>query len=276
MSHWRVAQEDIARSRETVTKLEREIANVISNSLGLKSLPKQSELPKAFGLWRKDLLRWGVSFNRHPFNPKTFLHSKYFPTVQLIEVAFVNPSTKITVTGEEIVTFVPMEAVSDVEGQIVAPKHVPYAQVAKGYTKFQENDVIWAKITPCMQNGKSAVVRNLKGGIGFGSTEFHVLRSRDQQIIIADYIWILLRMDSVRKLAEKYFVGSAGQQRVPIDFLEDLVIPLPPLDVQQEIVDMVNRQRQRIAEERKTAEERQIQAVCELEEMILGIRPVSQ
>jgi type I restriction enzyme S subunit len=230
--------------RGNVAKLEGEIANVISKALGLKPLPKQTDLPIAFGLCWKDLLRWGVSFNRHPLNPKTLLHSKYFPTVQMIEVAFVNPSTKITVTGEEIVTFVPMEAVSDVEGQIVAPKHVPYAQVAKGYTKFQENDVIWAKITPCMQNGKSAVARNLKGGIGFGSTEFHVLRPRDQQ------------------------------QRVPVDFLEDLVIPLPPLDVQQQIVNMVNRQRQMIAEERKTAEERQMQAAREVEEMLLGIRPV--
>ena len=73
------------------------------------------------------------------------------------------------------VSFIPMEAV-EVDGAGAEIRNAVYDDVAQGYTRFSENDLIWAKITPCMQNGKSCVVRNLNFGVGFGSTEFHVLR----------------------------------------------------------------------------------------------------
>lgn len=92
-------------------------------------------------------------------------------------------------------TFVPMPAVSDREGIIARPEAKPYSEVRKGYTYFEEGDVLFAKITPCMQNGKHAVACGLSDGIGFGSTEFHVLRPGAE--ITADWIHRFLRQPSV-------------------------------------------------------------------------------
>ena len=165
-----------------------------------------------------------------------------------------------------------MAAVSDIEGKIISPQQVPFSEVAKGYTRFQENDVIWAKITPCMQNGKSAVARNLLGKLGFGSTEFHVVRTRDHSVVLPEFIWILVRIHSVRKLAEKYFSGSAGQQRVPASFLENLAIPLPPLPVQQQIMGRVAAGRAEIAREREASENLTKSIHAEIEALILGTK----
>jgi type I restriction enzyme S subunit len=96
------------------------------------------------------------------------------------------------------------------------------------YTPFAENDILWAKITPCMQNGKSCIVRGLQNGIGFGSTEFHVFRSIDNEVL-QEFIWEFLNMDALRSAAIYAFSGSAGHQRVPDSFLADL--PFPKLTV---------------------------------------------
>ena len=97
-------------------------------------------------------------------------------------------------------------------------------------------DIIWAKITPCMQNGKSAILTNLVNGKGYGSTEFHVVRIKSSDVL-PQYIYTLLRHFDVLSDAKKYFTGSAGQQRVPTSYLENLLIPVPPLEVQKQIVD---------------------------------------
>ena len=133
--------------------------------------------------------------------------------------------------------------------------------------------MIWAKITPCMQNGKCAVARDLENGLGFGSTEFHVIRSKDKEIVLPEYLWVLLRITHLRKAAQRYFIGSAGQQRVPADFLEELFIPLPPLDVQREIVRQVQAQRAEIARLRADAERRAREIKADVEAWILGTRP---
>ena len=143
---------------------------------------------------------------------------------------------------EEIVSFVPMDAVSDKDGTI-SKRNTEFAKVSKGYTVFQENDLIWAKITPCMQNGKSAVARNLYRGVGFGSTEFHVLRPRTKEADI-DFLWNLLRLESFLEVAQGAFTGSAGQQRVPASFLKEFPIPLPPLEIQRALVEEMQQARE--------------------------------
>ncbi len=110
-----------------------------------------------------------------------------------------------------------------------------YLDVAKGYTRFQENDLLWAKITPCMENGKAAVIRDLNFGVGFGSTEFHVLRAKSEEVNI-DFIHYVLAIDELKKAAQGTFSGTAGQQRVPKEFLRDLPLPLPPLEAQRILV----------------------------------------
>ena len=156
--------------------------------------------------------------------------------VRLGEVTKVNPSkSEVTNLPDSIeVSFVPMDAVNEETGQIINPGVRKLGEVRKGYTYFCEKDVLFAKITPCMENGKCAVARNLKNRLGFGSTEFHVIRPSGA--ILSEWIHLYLRQQSTRSEATKFFTGSVGQQRVPREFLEHLQIPLPPLSEQKRIV----------------------------------------
>ncbi len=109
-----------------------------------------------------------------------------------------------------------------------------FGNAKKGFTSFQNNDILFAKITPCMENGKIVIINGLKNGIGFGSTEFHIIRLNN--IFPNKYIFYFLLQDSFRKNAERNMTGSAGQKRVPADYLKNSIIPLPPLPEQHRIV----------------------------------------
>lgn len=150
------------------------------------------------------------------------------------EVCEVNPATDFNLGPDDSCTFVPMEAVDDVDARIEKPTTRPFREVGKGYTPFAENDVIIAKITPCMENGKCALARNLRNGIGFGSTEFHVLRGTKH--VIPEWLYYFWRFPATRKLAARNMTGSAGQKRVPATFLEGVKIPLPTVPQQQRLV----------------------------------------
>ena len=127
-----------------------------------------------------------------------------------------------------------MPAVNADLGAIINPEIKPYLEVQNGFTSFRDGDVIMAKITPCMENGKAAIVHGMKNGIGFGSTEFHVMRSRGE--ILPEYLYYYIRQESFRNEARSHFTGSVGQKRVPADFIKQSIIPLPPLAEQQRIV----------------------------------------
>lgn len=163
-----------------------------------------------------------------------------WPTMLLGEVCAVNPKLAPSDAPhpDTEVTFVPMAAVDEVSGSIVRPENRRYKEVAKGYTPFSENDVLFAKITPCMQNGKAAVATNLCNGFGFGSTEFHVLRSAGS--VLPRWVFAFIRQPAFRSAAEASFTGSAGQQRVPADFLKTFPIPVPPLPEQERIVKLLD------------------------------------
>jgi len=96
----------------------------------------------------------------------------------LSSIAEINPPLPRYVSGDQMVTFVRMQDVSE-SGGIVSSVDIPFEKVSAGFTRFAENDVIFAKITPCMENGKGALATNLTNGIGCGSTEFHVLRAKE-------------------------------------------------------------------------------------------------
>nr|WP_312972149.1 restriction endonuclease subunit S [Pseudomonas sp.] len=139
--------------------------------------------------------------------------------------------------GDISVTFVPMSAVDERAGVISKPETRTFSEVAKGYTYFRERDVLFAKVTPCMENGKASIASNLENGLGFGSTEFHVLRPTE--IVLSEYVFSFIRQKAFRDRAASAFVGTGGLQRVPTDFLSRVKIPLPTLPEQQRIVDVL-------------------------------------
>ena len=161
--------------------------------------------------------------------------------VNLGEVATINPSRqKVNLADSDDVTFVPMEAVDELTGTIATARTSSYGDRKKGYTTFANDDVIFAKITPCMQNGKHAVAKNMLNGVGFGSTEFHVIRAHPA--ILPDWIHFFLRKKETIDAAVKTFTGTVGQQRVPADFLQELEVPLPCVAEQRRIADRLKTQ----------------------------------
>ena len=155
-------------------------------------------------------------------------------TVKLGEVCELNPRRpKLDRATSTPTTFVQMSAVAENGGGIVRPETRPFGQVAKGYTFFAEGDVIFAKITPCMQNGKHAIASNLLDGIGFGSTEFHVFRPGGE--IISEWILNFLLQPKILTEATRHFTGAVGQLRVPENVLANMEIALPPKDEQRRL-----------------------------------------
>jgi type I restriction enzyme S subunit len=126
-----------------------------------------------------------------------------------------------------------MEAVDDWSAQIIKFSKRPFREVSKGYTTFAENDVLLAKITPCMENGKCSIARGLSDGVGFGSTEFHVLRASKH--VIPEWLLYFWRLPQTRQNAERAMTGSAGQKRVPSSYLKTLKVPLRDLVEQKQI-----------------------------------------
>lgn len=165
--------------------------------------------------------------------PETWVQAR------LTDVCELNPRLLADQRPEDdtIVTFVPMSAVDEHRGVIDKAETRMFAEVAKGYTSFRDHDVLFAKVTPCMENGKAAIARNLNNGLGFGSTEFHVLRSNN--VVLPEYIFSFIRQKAFRVRAASAFVGTGGLQRVPSDFLSRVKIPLPTLPEQQRIIDVL-------------------------------------
>lgn len=129
------------------------------------------------------------------------------------------------------VSFVAMPSVTD-DGKLDASIIRPYAEVKNGFTYFAEDDVLFAKITPCMENGKGAIAKGLKNEIGFGSTEFHVIRPLTGKSTPC-WVYTITMMDGFRRNAEKVMTGTGGQRRVPASYLSDFVLALPPLELQE-------------------------------------------
>lgn len=163
------------------------------------------------------------------------------PYSTLGEVCDINPRMPKAhgLADDDEVSFVPMAAVSETSGSIEAAHVRRYAEVKKGYTPFADNDVLFAKITPCMENGKAALARGLVGGLGFGSTEFHVLRAKDA--VLPEWVYYFVRRESFRKEAKRNFTGTGGQQRVPAGFIASTAVPIPALAEQRRIVDLLSR-----------------------------------
>jgi type I restriction enzyme S subunit len=166
---------------------------------------------------------------------------KSWSAVPLSDAAQINPRDfDLEPADNDPVSFVPMASVEAGSGRLDASATRFWSEVKKGFTRFQENDVLFAKITPCMENAKFALASRLFAGRGAGSTEFHVIRP--SLGIQPTYILFFLLQESVRRDARLSMKGAAGQLRVPPEFIERLVIPIPPPVEQLRIVAEIEKQ----------------------------------
>lgn len=153
-----------------------------------------------------------------------------------IEVGEIDPKTEVS--------FVPMEAVGE-RGELSLGQTRPLGAVLTGYTYFREGDVSIAKITPCFENGKGAIMRGLLGGVGFGTTEFIVARARPDAITPPFLDW-LFRSTAFRSRGEAAMYGAGGQKRVPDNFVRDFISPGAPIDEQAAIATFLDRETAKI------------------------------
>ena len=213
--------ESIEKQQQIITALEN-AEKIIA--LRKQQLQKLDELVKArfvemFGIVGTDEKGWGLS--------------------RLGDVCKINPkkTDDSRLKSGLQVSFVPMPAVSE-KGEINPTEIKIYDDVKTGFTYFCEEDVLFAKITPCMENGKGAVAKGLCNGIGFGSTEFHVLRPIEN---ISNPYWIyaVTAFNQFRIDAANNMTGSAGQRRVPASFLDSYNVSLPPIELQNQFADFV-------------------------------------
>lgn len=190
-----------------------------------------------------------LSFNRDTFEKTLSLVAKKkvefdskWDKYKLSSFCLTNPSKEVLSSLDDsfVMSFIEMSSVNN-NGYIDHMEDKSLGELRKGsYTLFQEEDIIIAKITPCMENGKCAIARHLTNGIAMGSSEFHVIRT-DQNKVINEYLFHLLNRKIVRDFAEQNMTGASGHRRVPIKWYEELEIPVPPIDVQKLIVKDVNK-----------------------------------
>ena len=198
------------------------------------------------------------------------LVSEKYDNVKLSSCAWINPNTSFKDKDAETpISFIPMEVIDECYSEVASMSEKTIGE-SSGFTRFHDGDLLWAKITPCMQNGKSVVVRGLTNGLGCGSTEFFVIRPRTSQLSI-DYLQALLHMKAIRKTAMLYFGGSAGQQRVSVNFLENFNVPLPPIEKQKEIAHHVAELRQKAKALQQEGRLQLEKAKQEVEQMIISI-----
>ena len=203
---------------DILTRIDNLMHKYQQQIIGIEQLVK-SRFIELFGMPGTDAFGWGL--------------------VPLGSTCNINPKKSLDsrLVSGAMVSFVPMPAVTE-HGEIDATAIKEYDEVKTGFTYFAENDVLFAKITPCMENGKGAVAKGLNNRIGFGSTEFHVLRPISGK---TDPYWIytLTAFSQFRMDAASNMTGSAGQRRVPASFLENYRVSLPPIALQEQFAAFV-------------------------------------
>lgn len=215
------------------------IESVIKEELGISQGNKKNQGNDFLRFTNlSDITVWSVDCISN--KTEGILVSQKYNNVPMGKVVEINPKTRFNhLLADATISFIPMQSISEQYARWQGNDTCPIS-MSRGYTKFQEGDLIWAKITPCMQNGKSAVLKNLTNKVGCGSTEFYILRSHNNTIDIR-YVHCLLRLPSVLNDATRHFTGSAGQQRVPVSYLKNLSIPVPPIEIQHTLVDKIDK-----------------------------------
>lgn len=267
----RLLREAVDRKKHLESKAQRCLANiddVLLDELGIKLKPEPPSAIESRIFLRAFSQLTGNRLDTPANWRQISLATDKFPMRKLREIIAVNPRTALPkVDPETPVSFVPMDAVSDLFGEIRDRQTRPLSE-CKSYTTFQEGDLIWAKITPCMENGKSALASKLTEGFGFGSTEFHVIRPISSDINCG-YLYVLLRLRTLRDHARLFFTGSSGHQRVDEQFFRHLEIPLPPPKIQERIAQSASAMKEEARRLFKEAADEMEKAKHKVEALIL-------
>ena len=200
-----------------------------------------SELLKKIEAEKEKLAQGGKikkkSFDRTKYESQSFSIPENWTWSSLNQIGEINPRNEAPDNLE--VSFVPMSGISQLySGSIIAETRL-WGSIKQGFTHFAEGDIVLAKITPCFENGKAVVMRNLKNGIGAGTTELHVCRPILKSMSL-DYIFIFLKSPYFSFEGQKNMTGTAGQKRLPTDYFATKAFPLPPLSEQKRIVAKVD------------------------------------
>jgi len=196
------------------------------------------------------------------YRPHIPIHPDW-PMVKLGEACVVNPrkSEAAELDGSTIVSFVPMSDIGEHEMFFAAKDSKRLDELTASYTYFKDGDVLLAKVTPCFENGKAGIARNLRNGIGFGSSEFYVIRPSGD--ILPQWVFMFVATPAFRAWATPQMTGTGGLQRVPRSVVESYEIPLPPLSTQHAIVAEIEAEQALVAANRELIArmEKKIQAV---------------
>lgn len=153
---------------------------------------------------------------------------------RLKNVCIINPKNRPDDNMEA--GFIPMSLISQNYLESVMFQKKTWNEIKKGFTHFQNNDVVVAKITPCFENSKAAIISNLPNNLGAGTTELHVIRPIK---LLSEYIYAIIKTRKFLESGKQEMTGCAGQQRVPVNFIEEYLIPIPPIDEQQRITQTI-------------------------------------
>lgn len=215
-------------------------------------ISKQEQLIKLLEEQRKSIISHAVTKG---LNPNTLMKDsgvewlgevpEHWKIGRLKNFAKVNPKiNKIDVNQDQVIEFIPMTNVDEKKGIISKLDYRLFSEVSSGYTAFNSDDVVFAKITPCMENGNCAIIPKLKFGFGFGTTEFIVFRK--SSLITKEYLYYFLRHQNLRDIAKQFMTGTAGQQRISSEFLACFPMALPDISEQENITSYLNVENKRL------------------------------
>lgn len=218
------------------SQLQAEIANtkkkILEYALQGKLVPQDSaDEPAAVMLKRINPKAKIITDNPHyPQLPKNWVLTTIKDTFKI------NPKNKVS--DETLAAFVPMNAIQEGFSNSFIYEERPWVSIKSGFTHFADGDVAVAKISPCLENRKSMILRNLPNGIGAGTTELLIFRS---EILIPEFSLLYFKSDYFIRSCTGTFNGVVGQQRVAKNIVEEIIVPVPPKPIQKKIVECVHK-----------------------------------
>ena len=243
--------DELIRIKERRIELLQEQRTVLINQAVTKGLDPNVEMKPSGVEWIGEIpVHWEVLKVKH--------------------VGSSNPSKnnpKTDCLKDKLVVFLPMERVHT-DGTIDQELKFPYSQLKNGYTYFEENDVLIAKVTPCFENGKIVLVKNLATPVGFGSTEFIVIRPNPQKVF-PPFLYYILYNAPLRSIGKHFMTSAVGLKRVPTKFVENFQISIPPKQEQIQIANFLDRKTGQI-DELRSNEQQSIELLKEYRQTLIS------